>query len=244
MFKKSILLLSLLLLIGCEQPETEEEKAARLAQEALTQEKKDNNIIYGGTGTQADPYKIFNGVYGALSNGDFYYSFDLAGNNCSSIFYTKTGYVGTDYPLTNISNNNLLDRNQSEVNFVTYNKDMNTSKYLLFVSDIDIPNDKFGFYSSCVGDSYIIPEFTIGVNNFTAYQNLYKINIDSNSTLSIKKYSDLHKLYIFDSNFSLIGENDFITTDPYDKNLTSGMYYFLAQGYSSTSEVIFRVDKN
>lgn len=233
------ILLIAFIFVGCEVVETEQEKLDRETRE-------DNNIIYGGTGTQTDPYKIYNGVYGALASGDYYYTFDLNGSNCSVLFYDQKGYVDTVYPLWKVSTTNILQDINSTNTYYTSYSGLNSSKYLLKVSDVDIPNDMFGVYSSCMTDKYSLDKMVDSGYNFTSFQKLYELNITSQSTVTFTRLEYLYKVTIFDNNSSLVGTSTVLSNDvtTYTKTLPIGLYYVLAQSLTSTNEVIFNVDIN
>ena len=233
----------ILFFVACEEVETEEEKKARLARIEAENIKKNNNII-SGDGSFSSPYKIYNGVYGALKSGDFFYTFDLSGSNCSIIFYNYNGYIQpNNYNLYKINNSNdkdLMDYNSTTSTYKIYN-DLNTSKYILKVNDIDLPNDKFGVYSSCIANDDILKVLEDSEYNYTSLQNLYKIDLNKKTNLKITVFQNENKSYIFDENFTIINKDG---TNVYrtDIDLNKGTYYLLNYSNYSTEETIFDID--
>ena len=228
----------MLFFIGCEQEPTEEEKA-------LTQLKEDNNILNGGDGNFDNPYKISNGTYGALKSGDFFYSLDLNGSDCSMLFYDYKGYIQPEnYALYKVNSSNdkdHIDYNSSSSKFAAYNS-LDSSNYLVSVRDMDIPGDMFGVYSSCGSNYDNISSLEDKEYRYTSIQKLYRLKLTSSKNLKISFFQNGDDVYIFDSKFVIINkDNDSYLTDI---NLVAGTYYILTKSVYSNTETIFDVDIN
>ena len=206
---------------GCEQDETDEEKAARLAKESLV----DKHITYGGDGTLSSPYTIGNGSYGSDDTNDTYYNITLNGS-CNVLLYEQMDSSSFLLFDTDYSSFDVNATNSGTLNDFKLHKTVPSGTYTIKNNVYDVTDSRLGVYGTCINDAYTFTPSTLitGLNFFTVDNQLYSFTLDSSSIVKINEIEDIYNFYIFDSNMDIIYS---ITDSTFEETLITGTYYLL-----------------